>query len=221
MKKNLTELVFILDRSGSMHGLESDAIGGFNGMLQKQKALAGNALVTTVLFSDSATLLHDRTAIQGVEALTGRDYTAGGMTALLDAVGSAILKIQSAQDHTAEPERPDKTIFVITTDGQENASREFTQPRVKEMIQARQSQNGWEFLYLGANIDAVAAAKDIGIHAANAANYVSDSAGTDTQYGAVSAALHQLRASAPLSADWKAPLERDVQKRGRNTISKP
>lgn len=213
MKKDLTELVFILDRSGSMHGLEGDTIGGFNSMLIKQKEMPGNALVTTVLFSDRYELLHDRTAIAGVEPLTGEAYVVGGSTALLDALGRTIDKIIAAHKHTAEPERPGKTVFVITTDGLENASSEYSRATVKAMVSAQQKNADWEFLFLGANIDAIAVANDIGIQPSRAAQFISDAAGTQLNYAAIDTALVNLRSHKPLSSAWKAAIEKDVSRR--------
>ena len=215
MKKNLTELVFILDRSGSMQGLESDTIGGFNSMLSKQKGLEGTALVTTVLFDDDWTLLHDRIAIDGVKTLTTRDYTVGGRTALLDAIGMTIEKIQSAQRHTAEEEQPEKTVFVITTDGQENASHSFSRSKIRQLVQDKQQKDEWEFLFLGANMDAIAAAQDIGIQARNSVRYMSDAQGTEINFDAVSSALEQLRDHQPLSSNWKSSVESDFMSRRR------
>ena len=164
MKKGLTELVFILDRSGSMSGLETDTIGGFNAMLEKQRKAPGDALVTTVLFDHCSELLHDRIPLAGVANLTERDYFVRGSTALLDALGSAIRKIAHAHIHTAKEFRPGKTVFVIITDGMENSSREYTAEAVRAMIE-REKEYGWEFFFLGANIDAIGAASRIGIHA--------------------------------------------------------
>lgn len=216
MKDNLTELVFILDKSGSMHGLEGDTIGGFNSMLDKQKAVPGDALVTTALFSDEYELLHDRTAIQGVKPLTAREYCVGGCTALLDAIGRTIDKIERAHKNTDEAERPGHTVFVITTDGLENASREYGRNRIKQLVSQKQEKDGWEFLFLGANMDAIAAAADIGIQATHAAQFVCDAVGTRTHYNSLNDALESLRCSAPLTAAWKAPIEEDTRKRGRH-----
>ena len=215
MKKNLTELVFILDRSGSMQGLESDTIGGFNSMLNKQKGLEGTALVTTVLFSDGWHLLHDRVVIDGVQSLTPRDYEVGGRTALLDAIGMTVEKIQNAQRHTADAERPEKTVFVITTDGQENASRAFSRAAIRKLIEEREQKDEWEFLFLGANMDAIAAAEDIGIRASHSVQYMSDSQGTEINYDAVSSALEQLRSHQPLASNWKSAVESDFMSRRR------
>ena len=214
MKENLTELVFILDRSGSMHGLEGDTIGGFNSMLDRQKAVRGDALVTTALFSDGWELLHDRTALRGVKPLTEKDYVVGGCTALLDAIGRTIDKIERAHRSTVEAERPAHTVLVITTDGLENASREYGRNQIRQLVSRKQEKDGWEFLFLGANMDAIAAAADIGIQASRAAQYVCDAVGTRTHYNSLNDALESLRCSAPLTAAWKAPIEEDTRKRG-------
>ena len=168
MKKGLTELVFIIDRSGSMGGLESDTIGGFNAMLKEQQAVEGEAVVTTVLFDDQYELLHDRIDIKAIAPLTSKDYTVRGYTALLDAVGKTINKIRQVQRHTAEEYRAEKVMFVIITDGYENASREYSAKQVKERIEHQKQKYGWEFVFLGANIDAVETAQHYGIDAQNA-----------------------------------------------------
>ncbi len=216
MKKDLTELVFILDRSGSMHGLENDTIGGFNSMLAKQKAVQGEALVTTALFSDEFELLHDRIAIRGVQPITENEYTVGGCTALLDAIGRTVDKITRAHKHTAPTERPGRTVFVITTDGLENASQEYDRNAIKQLINEKQERDSWEFLFLGANIDAISVARDIGIGAARAARFVCDPVGTKTHYSAVAEALELLRANVPLTSAWKASIERDTALRGQS-----
>ncbi len=215
MRKNWTELVFILDRSGSMAGLESDTIGGFNGMLQKQRAVGGGVTVTTVLFDDKYELLHDRIDIQGVQPMTDRQYYVRGCTALLDAVGKTICKIKAVQANTSEEMRAEKVIFVIITDGFENASREFRSSQVKEMIE-HQKEAGWEFLFLGANMDAVSEAGKIGIAPSRAVTYNCDSEGTQLNYRVVSEAVCRMRCeTAPLAADWKQEIEEDCEKRAR------
>jgi len=214
MNNNLTELVFILDRSGSMAGLESDTIGGFNAMLEKQRSAPGNAIVTTVLFDNRIELLHDRIPLTGIANLTDRDYFVRGSTALLDAVGSTIRKIVQAHRHTAEPMRPGKTVFVIITDGMENSSREYTADAVKTMIELEKTY-GWEFLFLGANIDAIGAAARIGIRPERAVNFHADSMGTRLNYDVVSDAVCQVRASRPMSADWKKRIDEDFHSRQR------
>ena len=189
MKKNLTEMVFILDRSGSMQGLEGDTIGGFNAMLEKQKLEEGEAFVSTVLFDDESSVLHDRVDIQKVAPMTRRDYFVGGCTALLDAVGEAIRHIANVHKYAREEDVPEKTVFVITTDGMENASRKYTYEKVKKMISLQQEKYGWEFLFLGANIDAAREAARFGIREDRAANYHADSKGTAVIYEAMSDAV--------------------------------
>ena len=181
MKKGLTELVFILDRSGSMSGLESDTIGGFNGMLMKQKKEEGEANVTTVLFDDQIEVIHDRFSIDVVESLTDADYYVRGCTALLDAVGSTVKKVENIQRRLPKDMRAEKIIFVITTDGQENASQEYTYKMVKEMIEKCQ-EDGWEFIFMGANIDAVREASNLGIKEKRAVTYRNDSRGVQLNY---------------------------------------
>ena len=216
MKKNLTEIVFILDRSGSMAGLEDDTIGGFNGMIEKQKREAGSAIVSTVLFDHESEVIHDRVDIQKIEPMTRREYYVRGCTALLDAVGSAIHHIGNVHKYAREEDRPEKTLFVITTDGMENASRKYTYDRLKAMIQRQKEKYGWEFLFLGANIDAAKEAARFGIHADCAANYHADKEGTNVIYETVSEAITQVRCcAAPLSANWKQRVDEDYKKRGK------
>ena len=181
MKKGLTELVFILDRSGSMGGLESDTIGGFNGMLMKQKKEEGEVNVTTVLFDDAIEVIHDRFPLDVVESLTDEDYYVRGCTALLDAVGSTVKKVENIQKRLPEEMKAEKIIFVITTDGQENASHEYTYKMVKEMIEKYQ-ETGWEFIFMGANIDAVKEASNLGIRKKRAVTYRNDSKGVQLNY---------------------------------------
>ena len=215
MNKNVTEIVFILDRSGSMAGLEADTIGGFNSMIAKQKAEAGTAYVSTVLFDNESLVIHDRVEVQQVRPMTRKDYYVRGCTALLDAVGDAIRHIGNVHKYAREEDRPAKTLFVITTDGMENASRRYNYAMVKEMITRRQ-QEGWEFLFLGANIDATREAARFGIHADHAADYHADSIGTCVVYDTVNDAICQARkCAAPLSANWKENVDRDFRKRGR------
>ena len=215
MKKNLTELVFILDRSGSMAGLEADTIGGFNAMIEKQKGEPGEALVSTVLFDNISEVIHDRVDIQKIEPMTDRDYYIRGCTALLDAIGGAIHHIGNVHKYAREEDRPEKTLFVITTDGMENASREYTYPRLKAMIQRQKEQYGWEFLFLGANIDAAKEAARFGIDADRAANYHADRQGTAVIYEAVSEAVCSVRASRPMSKAWKRSIDEDYKNRGK------
>ena len=213
MKKNLTEIVFILDRSGSMQGLEGDTIGGFNAMLEKQKKQEGEALVSTVLFDNESTVLHDRVDLQKMEPMTQRDYFVGGCTALLDAVGDAIHHIGNVHKYAREEDRPEKTVFVITTDGMENASCKYTYEKVRKMISRQQEKHGWEFLFLGANIDAAKEAARFGIHADRAANYHADRKGTAVIYEAMSDAVCGVRASRPMSAAWKKKIDEDYKNR--------
>ncbi|MGN1450889.1 MAG: hypothetical protein ACI4XQ_02225 [Eubacteriales bacterium] len=215
MKKNLTELVFILDRSGSMAGLEDDTIGGFNAMIEKQKGEPGEALVSTVLFDHESAVLHDRADIRRIEPMTRRDYCVRGSTALLDAVGGAISHIGNVHKYAREEDRPEKTMFVITTDGMENASRRFSYDRLKTMIERQKKKYGWEFLFLGANIDAAGEAARFGIDADRAANYNADGEGTSVLYEAVGKTVCNFRASRPVTADWKADIDEDFRKRGR------
>ncbi len=215
MKTNLTELVFILDRSGSMAGLESDTIGGFNSMLKKQKDEPGEAVVTTVLFDDKYELLHDRIDIKGIKPITEKEYFVRGSTALLDAIGNTISKIANVQKQTSEEHRADKVMFVITTDGMENASREYTFEKIRGMVENQKKMYGWEFIFLGANIDAISTAASFGIGADRAANFVSDSEGTNLNYKVVSEAVSAFRACS-ISDDWKEEIDKDFIRRGKN-----
>ena len=216
MKKNLTELVFILDRSGSMAGLEDDTIGGFNAMIEKQKKEEGEAFVSTVLFDNESEVIHDRVDIQRIEPMTRKEYYVRGCTALLDAVGGAIHHIGNVHKYAREEDRPEKTLLVITTDGMENASRKYSYEKLKAMIERQKEKYGWEFLFLGANIDAAKEAARFGIGADRAANYHADHMGTGLVYETVSEAICQVRqCSAPLSVDWKEKLDKDYQKRGK------
>ena len=214
MKNKITELVFILDRSGSMSGLESDTIGGYNAMLKKQQEEPGEAIVTTVLFDDNYELLHDRTNIKGIKSITEKEYYVGGLTALLDAIGKTISKIVNATRHTAKEHQAEKVIFVITTDGMENASREYDHHKVKEMIEYQKSRYNWEFIFLGANIDAVSTARDLGISEDRAVKYHADGEGTILNYNVVSEAIINLRANKEVDATWKKDIEDDYIKRG-------
>ena len=215
MKKNLTEMVFILDRSGSMQGLEGDTIGGFNAMLEKQKLEEGEAFVSTVLFNDESSVLHDRVDIQKVAPMTRKDYFVGGCTALLDAVGEAIRHIANVHKYAREEDVPEKTVFVITTDGMENASCKYTYEQVKKMISLQQEKYGWEFLFLGANIDAAKEAARFGITEDRAANYHADSQGTAVIYEAVSEAVCTVRASRPMNKEWKRNIDADYRNRSK------
>ena len=219
MKTNISELVFILDKSGSMSGLESDTIGGYNAMLKKQQQQPGEATVTTVLFDDNYELLHDRINIKGIRPITEKEYFVGGCTALLDAIGKTIHKIGNAQKHTSEEQQADKVMFVITTDGMENASKEYNYERIKTLVEHQKEKYGWEFIFLGANIDAIAAAASFGISANRAANYNADGVGTKLNYEAVSDAVSELRASRPIADSWKAKIDEDFTRRGKNKKS--
>lgn len=218
MKKDLTELVFILDRSGSMSGLESDTIGGYNAMLEKQKKEPGEAVITTVLFDDRYELLHDRINLRGVVPITGREYYVRGSTALLDAIGKTINKIVNAERHTAEAERAERILFVITTDGFENASREFGYDKVRSMIEHQKSKYGWEFIFLGANIDAEATAASFGICGDRAVNYNADSEGTLLNYEVICETISQFRGNQSISKDWKERIDADFKKREQSKI---
>ena len=213
MKKNLTELVFILDRSGSMAGLEADTIGGFNDMIEKQRGEPGEAVISTVLFDNETEVIHDRVSLDRVPALTEKEYYVRGCTALLDAVGGAIHHIGNVHKYAREEDRPEKTLFVITTDGLENASRRYTYDKVKSMIERQREKYGWEFLFLGANIDAAREAARFGIRADCAADYHADSIGTEAVYESVCEAVCQVRRSAPLAADWKRKIDADYKGR--------
>lgn len=215
MKKNLTELVFILDRSGSMHGLEADTIGGFNSLIEKQKKEAGEALVSTILFDHENIVLHDRMPLADVPPMTDRDYQVRGRTALLDAVGGAVHHIGIVHKYVRPEDVPEHTLFVITTDGMENASRTYTRDRVKQMIERQKEKYGWEFLFLGANIDAVETAGSFGISADRAVDYLSDTIGTGLNYQVLNDAVSTVRSAAPLGAAWKAPIEADRKARGK------
>ena len=215
MKKDLTELVFILDRSGSMAGLEKDTLGGFNAMLEKQKGEAGEALISTVLFDNEQQVIYDRVPLARVPKLTERDYYVRGCTALLDAVGGAIHHIGNVHKYAREEDRPEKTLFVITTDGMENASRRYSYDKVKAMIQQQKERYGWEFLFLGANIDAAREAARFGITEDRATNYHADHQGTEVIYQTVSETVCNFRASRPMAADWKDKIDADYRKRGR------
>ena len=218
MKKNLTELVFVLDRSGSMSGLETDTIGGFNSMIAKQKKEAGEALVSTILFNNESVVIHDRLPLEDVPPMTEKEYFTLGCTALLAAVGGAIHHIGNIHKYARPEDVPEHTLFVITTDGMENASRRYSARRVKEMIQRQKENCGWEFLFLGANTDAVETAGSLGIAPDRAVNYHCDSEGTRLNYEVVGQAVAAVRCSAPLDEHWKDAIEADFrrrQKKGR------
>lgn len=215
MKQNRTELVFILDRSGSMAGLESDTIGGFNSLLEKQKKEPGEAVVTTVLFDNDYELLHDRFDIKNVKPVTGREYFVRGSTALLDAVGKTIMKTVNVQKNAGEGEQADKVMFVIITDGMENASNEFSYSQIKKMIQLEKNEYGWEFIFLGANIDAEETAGRYGIDSDRAVNYHADSQGLKKSYESVNEAIYEMRINRSISKDWKNRAEKDFKERNK------
>ena len=212
MKKDLTEVVFILDRSGSMGGLERDTIGGFNSMIEKQRKADGEALISTVLFDHESAVVHDRVDVRKIEPMTDRDYFVRGSTALLDAMGDAIRHIRTVYKYIREEDVPEHTVFVITTDGMENASHKYTSDEVKSMVE-EQKKRGWEFLFLGANIDAVETAGRFGISEDRAVNFHSDRAGTALNYEVVSDAITEVRCSKPLGKSWKRRIDEDFANR--------
>lgn len=215
MKAKLTELVFILDRSGSMSGLESDTVGGFNAMLKKQKEEPGDALVTTVLFDDVMELLHDRYDIKKVNPVTEKEYFVRGSTALLDAIGKTIHRLGNVQKYAAENLKADKVIVVITTDGMENASRDYSYKRVQEMITRQKEKFGWEFIFLGANIDAIATAARFGIDADHTSNYHADTVGMANTFDAMNEFVVNSRNDKEFDVNWKAKVEEDFKKRNK------
>lgn len=217
MKNNITELVFILDRSGSMAGLESDTIGGFNAMIEKQKKQEGECFVSTVLFDDVSEVLHDRVKLIDVPKMTDGDYTVRGCTALVDAIGDAIHHISNIHKYAREEDVPEHTIFVITTDGLENASRRYTSTHIKKMIEHQKEKYGWEFLFIGANIDAVETAACYGIKKDRAVNYNADEIGTRVLYETISDAVCCTRNSGEIRADWSKKINADYQKRSKRT----
>ncbi len=214
MTNNVTELVFILDRSGSMTGLESDTIGGFNGMIEKQKKQEGVCYVSTVLFDHESEVLHDRIPLSNVPPMTARDYVTRGSTALLDALGDAIHHVANIHKYARAEDVPAHTLFVITTDGEENASHRYTGEQVKTMIEHKKEESGWEFLFIGANIDAVATAARYGIDKSRAVEYHADSTGTKAVYRSVEKAVCAMRESRPIAADWSDEIQAD-HRRGR------
>lgn len=213
MKNGLTELVFILDKSGSMGGLESDTIGGFNSMLAKQKAEPGECRITTVLFNNNYELLHDRLDIQEASLLTERDYQVGGSTALLDAIGKTIYKIANVQRNIVDEHRAEKVLFVITTDGEENSSREYSYAKIKTQIERQKTKYGWEFIFLGANIDALEVAGQIGISADMAQNFHADDDGTAILYEELNKVIVKVRSVKSFDANWKDKIETDHKSR--------
>lgn len=216
MKKGLTELVFILDRSGSMGGLESDTIGGYNSLLDKQKREAGECTISTVLFDDAYELLHDRINIKGVAPISERDYFVRGSTALLDAIGRTIVTIGDALKNTDESERAERVMLVITTDGMENSSREYTYESVREMVKRQKEIYSWEFIFLGANIDAVKTAASVGISEDRAVDYCADSAGTLLNFAVMSDAVSNMRTGKGILSSWKQRINDDHKSRSRS-----
>lgn len=212
-ERNLTELVFILDRSGSMSGLEADTIGGFNAMIDRQRREPGEALVSTVLFDHGTQVVHDRVPLCRVPPLTEKEYFTRGTTALLDAVGGAIRHIGTVHRYARREDTPQRTLFVITTDGMENASRRYTYGEVKQMIERAKERHGWEFLFLGANIDAAATAMRFGIAPDRAADYHSDAEGTRLNYEVVSQTVASFRGGAAIPSEWKSRIDRDFRER--------
>lgn len=221
MRKGLTELVFILDRSGSMGGLEADTIGGFNSLIAKQKKEAGEALISAVLFDDSTEVLYDRVPLSRIEPMNDSQYYVRGCTALLDALGGAVHHIGNVHKYARDEDRPEKTLFIITTDGMENSSRRYSYEKVKQMVEHQKKKYGWEFLFLGANIDAIAVAGRFGIQANRAVNYECDGVGTQLNYEVLSKAVSQVRAcAAPTAAmafenneDWAEEIHADYRRR--------
>lgn len=216
MKNNITELVFILDKSGSMAGLESDTIGGFNAMIEKQKKEEGECYVSTVLFSNFSEVLHDRKKLSDISPLTDKDYQVGGCTALIDAIGGAIHHIGNIHKYARSEDVPAHTMFIITTDGMENASRMYSSAKVKSMIERQKRKYGWEFLFIGANIDAVETAKHFGISENRAVNYNADAHGTGVVYAAMAQAVHCVRTQESLDDNWRESIDSDYRKRGKN-----
>lgn len=213
MKNNITELVFILDRSGSMAGLESDTTGGFNALIEKQRKQNGECYVSTVLFDHVSEVLHDRVKLSEIKSMTDKDYTVRGSTALIDAIGCAIHHIGNIHKYARPEDVPEHTMFVITTDGMENASHIYTGDEVKRMIRHKKSKYGWEFLFIGANIDSVETAKQFGINADRAVNYHADSQGTAVLFETVAETVSSVRANRPIAPDWSKNISADHKSR--------
>lgn len=217
IKNNVTELVFILDRSGSMSGLERDTIGGFNAMIEKQRKVEGECYVSTVLFDNVSEVLHDRVKLSEIKPMTDEDYTVRGCTALIDAIGGAIHHIGNVHKYARPEDVPEHTMFVITTDGMENASRNYTSEKVKAMIERQKEKYGWEFIFIGANIDAVETAARYGIGRDRAVNYNADAQGTHILYESVSNVVCSVRNCDAISNDWSDEINADYQKRGKKS----
>lgn len=215
MKKELTEVVFILDKSGSMAGLEKDTIGGFNSTIQKQKEGKGEVIISTVLFDTYTKVIHDRVKIEEVKEMTKNDYYPSGCTALLDAIGGAIKHIKNVHKYIREEDVPEKTLFIITTDGMENSSHQYTYQKVKNMIEKMKNEYKWEFIFMGANIDAIHTASRFGLDEEYAVNYIADEIGTKTNYDAINKAIYSVRECKELNASWKEDIEEDYKKRNK------
>ena len=215
MKNNITELVFILDRSGSMAGLESDTIGGFNAMIEKQKKETGECYISTVLFDNVSEVLHDRVKLSDIKPMTDKEYTVRGCTALIDALGGAIHHIGNIHKYARPEDVPEHTMFIITTDGMENASQCYSSEQVKRMIKRQKEKYGWEFLFIGANIDAVETARCYGIDEDRAVNYNADAEGTGVLYESVACAVSSVRKCTPLDNSWREKMDKDYKKRGK------
>ncbi len=213
MKKGLTEMVFILDRSGSMYNMVKDTIGGFNSMIDRQKAEEGEAFVSTVLFANKSQVIHDRVSLKEIQPLTEKEYRVGGCTALIDAIGMAIHHIGNIHKYAREEDVPEHTVFVIITDGLENASTVYTADQVREKVKRQKEKYGWEFLFLGANIDAVQTASSFGIDPSRAANYHNDARGVETNFESMTHALRSLRMDSAIPDDWKDDIDRDYASR--------
>ena len=216
MKKNLTEIIFILDRSGSMQGLEKDTIGGFNSLIEKQKKIEGDTLISTVLFANKSKVIHDRVDVKDVKPMTENNYITGGCTALLDAIGNAIHHISNIHKYARKEDVPEHTLFVITTDGMENASKTYTYPKVKKLIENQKEKYGWEFMFLGANIDAVNVASYMGIDESRAVNFNCDSVGTALNYEVIGEAIGTLRKCNFVNENWKERIDEDFHKRSKS-----
>ncbi|MBE6597509.1 MAG: VWA domain-containing protein [Ruminococcaceae bacterium] len=214
MKNNITEIVFILDRSGSMSGFEADTIGGFNSTIEKQKEKDGKVYVSTVLFDNESEVIHDRVEIGEIKPMTREDYQVGGCTALLDAVGGAIHHIGNVHKYARPEDVPEHTIFIITTDGMENASHRYDSRTVKAQIERQREKYGWEFIFLAANIDAVETAENIGIRRERAVNYTQDTEGVNVTYETMSEAIMSVRCGCDLdTSEWRKKLDNDNKRR--------
>ena len=213
MKKNLTEIVFILDRSGSMSGLEQDTIGGFNSLIEKQKKESGEAYISTVLFDHTSEVLHDRVDLKKIKPMTEDEYYVRGSTALLDAVGGAINHIGNVHKYARKEDVPEKTIFVIMTDGYENASRRYDYDEIRRMIARQKKKYGWEFMFLGANIDVISEARKFGVDEEMAVEFLNDKKGTAVSYDAICGAVSNCRTYGAVPPTWKANIENDRRSR--------